>query len=152
MIVRSLIGTSPGTATPWAAGTNDTINSTLNAYWTPDLNANGTENAFTVVAQDDDGDVSTTANVIAQVTVNDVNDVPTLTSIGVVDTTDEDTQAELTFDEILTASDAADVDGTVDAFVVTSVNSGTLLIGTSPGTATPWAAGTNDTINSTLNR
>ena len=39
------IGTSAGTPTAWAAGTNDTIDATKQAYWTADLNANGTQNA-----------------------------------------------------------------------------------------------------------
>ena len=75
------------------------------------------------------------------------NDAPTLTTMAaVVDTVVEDTQVEITFAEIAAQGDEAD-DGTVTAFVVKAVTSGTLLIGTSAGTATAFAAGTNDTID-----
>ena len=113
-----LIGTSAGTATAWAAGTNDTIDATNHAYWTPASNANGTLTAFEVVAIDDDG-AESASNVAVQVTVNDVNDIPTLTSFAApVDTTNEDTQVELTFAELAAQGDEADIDGTVDGFVV----------------------------------
>ena len=82
--------------------------------------------------------------------VTAVNDIPTLSSFAaVIDTTNEDTEVELTLAELKAQGNEADVDGTVDAFVVKSVTSGTLKIGTSAGTATAWAAGTNDTIDAT---
>ena len=71
------IGTSAGTATAWAAGSNDTLDALTNAYWTPDSDANGTLNAFEVVAEDDDGAESST-KVTVQVTVNSVNDAPSV--------------------------------------------------------------------------
>ncbi|MDP3010810.1 MAG: C-type lectin domain-containing protein [Methylococcales bacterium] len=48
-------GLSPATATAWDALTNNTVDATHQAYWTPDTNANGTLNAFTVVAKDNGG-------------------------------------------------------------------------------------------------
>ncbi len=82
------------------------------------------------------------------VTVADVNDAPTLTSIGApVDTTAIDTETELTIAELVSQGDEADVDGTVTAFVVKSVSSGSLKIGLSAAAATPFAAGSNDTID-----
>nr|WP_161501586.1 cadherin-like domain-containing protein [Rhodopirellula sp. SM50] len=85
----------------------------------------------------------------SSITVNPVNEIPTLSSFsGVIDTTNEDNEVELTLAELMAQGDEADADGTVDAFVVKSVTSGTLKIGTSAGTATAWAAGTNDTIDS----
>ena len=73
-------------ATPWAAGTNDTIDATNNAYWSPALNANGTLGAFDVVAKDDAGTESV-GTVTADIDVTPVNDVPTLSSFaGVVET------------------------------------------------------------------
>ena len=54
------IGASAGTATAFVVGANDTINAANNAYWTPDPGANGTLNAFAVVAEDDAGAESTT--------------------------------------------------------------------------------------------
>ena len=145
------IGTTAGTATAWAAGTNDTIDATNNAYWTPDLNVSGTQNAFDVVAEDNLA-AESIGNVLAQINVTPVNDIPTLASFAaVIDTTAEDTEVEVTFAELAAQGDEADMDGTVDAFVVQSVASGTLRIGTTAGTATAWAAGTNDTIDATNN-
>jgi|GEM_PF-1047776 len=96
------IGTSSSTATAWTAGTNDVIDSTHLAYWTPAANANGTLNAFTVVAKDNSGSVSTTA-VQAKVSVTNANDLPA----GAVSITGTATQGQL-----LTASHTlADADG-----------------------------------------
>jgi uncharacterized protein (DUF2141 family) len=84
------------------------------------------------------------------VNVTAQNDAPALTAMaGVADTVAEDTQTEITFAEIAAQGNEADADGTVAAFVVKAVSSGTLLIGTSPGTATAFAVGTNDIIDAT---
>ncbi|MFC1750242.1 DUF4347 domain-containing protein, partial [Pseudomonadota bacterium] len=86
------IGVNSGAATAYAATTNDTIDGSNNAYWTPASNASGTLNAFTAVAEDSSNAESTPA-VQATVTVNAVNDIPTLTSFAsVLDTTNEDTE------------------------------------------------------------
>jgi len=75
---------------------------------------------------------------------------PTFTSFGgTVDNTNEDTEVEISFADLVASGDEADADGTVDAFVVKSVSSGTLKIGTNAGTATTWAAGSNDTLDAT---
>ncbi|NDW34601.1 DUF4347 domain-containing protein [Yangia sp. PrR007] len=79
------------------------------------------------------------------------NAVPTLTDIAVVDSTLEDTQLEISYADLAAQADEADSDGTVVAFSVTAVTSGTLLIGTSLETATAWAVGSNDRITDTLN-
>jgi|GEM_PF-3258382 len=82
------------------------------------------------------------------------NTAPTLTAFAdAVDTTAEDTEVEITFAELAAQGDEADSDsdGTVDAFVVQAVSSGTLKIGASSGTATAFAANTNDTIDATTN-
>ena len=73
------IGTSALTATAWAAGSNDIVDAAHLAYWTPATNANGTLNAFTAVAKDNDGLLSATA-IQAKVAVTAVNDAPTLTA------------------------------------------------------------------------
>jgi VCBS repeat-containing protein len=144
-----LIGTSSATATAFAAGTNDIIYATHQAYWTGAQDVNATLNAFTVVAKDDGGLESATP-VQVQVDVTPVNDPPTLTTMAApVDTVAEDTQVQITFAEIAAQGDEADADGIVTAFVVKAVSSGTLLIGTNAGTATAFAAGTNDTIDAT---
>ncbi len=143
------IGTSAGSATPFAVGTNDTLDATNKAFWAPGQDANGTLDAFAVVARDDGGAISTTP-VTAQVSVTAVNDPPTLASFtAVVDTTAEDTPVEITFTDLAAQGDEADVDGTVTAFVVQSVSSGTLKIGTDAGSATAFAPGSNDTIDAT---
>ena len=99
------------------------------------------------MAEDDDGGESA-SNVTVQVSVTDVNDIPTLTTFAaVVDTTNEDTEVEVTFAELAAQGDEADSDGSVTGFVVQSVTSGTLRIGANAGSATAWAAGTNDTID-----
>ena len=82
------------------------------------------------------------------ITVTPVNDAPTFTLFtAAIDTTNEDTEVELKLDELKAQGDEADVDGMVDAFLVKSISSGTLKIGTSAVTATAWAVGTNDTID-----
>ena len=85
-----------------------------------------------------------------QVSLTAVNDAPTLTSMAAtVATVNEDTQATITLANLQAQGNEADVDGTVTAFVVKAVSTGTLLIGTSAGAATAWAAGTNDTVDAT---
>ena len=97
------------------------------------------------------GGTNTTALAIGStVAVSAVNDAPTLTTMAApVATVDEDTQATVSLASLLAQGNEADVDGTVTAFVVRAASSGTLLIGTSAGTATAWAAGSNDTIDAT---
>ena len=81
-----------------------------------------------------------------------MNSRPQFTEFAaVLDMTNEDTKVELTFAEFLAQGDESDVDGTVDAFVVQTVSSGTLEIGTSALTATAFAVGSNDKINATRN-
>ncbi|WP_204140681.1 Calx-beta domain-containing protein [Halomicronema sp. CCY15110] len=74
-----LLGADAGSATAFAAGTNDTITAGINAYWTPDADTNGTLDAFSVVAQDDQSAASTPA-VTAQVSVMAVNDEPSFSA------------------------------------------------------------------------
>lgn len=141
-----VIGSSAATATEWHSTTNHLITGTLKAFWTPDINAFGLLDAFSVVARDDGGHESTTP-VVYRVSVAPANDAPSLTSFPlVVGTTAEDTQAELTFAALAAAGDQTDIDGTVTAFVVTAVTSGLLTIGASAATATPWSAVTNAVI------
>ena len=143
------IGTSAGTATAWVADVNDTLDATHQAYWTPAANTNGTLPAFTVVAQDDGGAESSTA-IQATVAVTSVNDAPTLTAFSsVVASGNEDSQITVSLANLLAQGNEADLDGTVSAFVIKAVSSGTLKIGTSAGTATAWVAGVNDTIDAT---
>jgi len=78
------IGSTESGASAWAPGTNDRITPTLNAYWTPAANANGTGNAlnaFTVVALDNTNAESITP-VGVKVAVNPLNDAPSLGASG----------------------------------------------------------------------
>lgn len=144
------IGSSAVSAAPWSAGINDTIDAANHAYWTPALNAIGTQNAFGVVAINDSGGESIGA-VTAQVLVTSVNLIPpTLTRfVDVIDATSPQTEVELTLAELKAQGDEADADGVVRAFRVTSVTTGTLRIGGNAATATAWAVGTNDILDAT---
>ncbi len=71
------IGAAAGTATAWNAGTNAVVDSTHHAYWSPESNANGNLNAFTVLAKDNGGAESTTAVQVVVATAA-VNDAPTI--------------------------------------------------------------------------
>lgn len=125
----------------FAAGTNSRIDAGSTASWTPANNANGTLNAFTVVAVDESGAESSSA-ITAQINVTAVNDAPTLTSFSSeIDSTNEDTAVEITFAELASKGDESDTEGTVDAFVVKQVTNGSLTIN---GSA--FAASTNDQI------
>jgi len=96
------IGASAATATAWNASSNTTVDTTNQAFWTPAANANGSLNAFTVVAKDNGGVESATA-IQAKVAVTPVNDTPT----GLVTITGTATQ-----NQTLTATNTlADIDG-----------------------------------------
>lgn len=146
-----LIGADPGSASAWAAGSNDVIDASNNAYWTPAADAQGNLNAFDVIARDDDGLDSATP-VTVQFAIASVNDAPTLTVVSnPIVTTAQDTQVAITLAQLLAAADESDIDGVVDAFVVNELINGTLLIGASAATATAWAAGSNDVVDATNN-
>src|SRR5438067_1155869 len=71
------------------------------------------------------------------VAVTAVNDAPPLTAMGSTGgRLNASAQGTRTLADRTAQGNEADVDGTVDAFVVKAVSSGTLLIGTSAGTAT----------------
>ncbi len=76
------------------------------------------------------------------------NIAPTLTAFfSTVAFGNEVNQIAISFADLQTQGNAADVDGTVTAFVIKAVSTGTLLIGASAGTATAWDANTNNTID-----
>jgi hypothetical protein len=82
------IGTSLATATAWNSVTNNIVDATHIAFWTPAINTNGLLNAFTVAAKDDNGSESI-AIVQTQINVASVNDAPASANTSV--TTLEDT-------------------------------------------------------------
>ncbi|MCP5417619.1 MAG: DUF4347 domain-containing protein [Chromatiaceae bacterium] len=111
--------------------------------YTPDSGFSGID-SFSYLASD--GSSRSTA---VTVTIG-VNHPPTLTSFSAaVDSTNEDTQVEISFADLAAQGDEVDADGSVAAFVVKSVSSGTLKIGADAGSAIAWAASTNDLINAT---
>ncbi|MDO8318278.1 DUF4347 domain-containing protein, partial [Rhodoferax sp.] len=87
-------------------------------------------------------------HVLTQINLTAINDAPTLSTFaGAVDSVNEDTPVELTLADLLAQGNEADVDGSVSAFVVQAVSTGSLKIGGSADTATAWAAGSNDTVD-----
>lgn len=128
---------------------------------------NGTSTVWTQESSSDIGDVvvehmvvrSTDGLVVVGTHGNgvysaqyEINTVPTLTAFAdAVDAVDQDTEVEITFAEMTAQGDEADADGTVTAFVVKSVTSGTLEIGANAGAATAFATSTNDVIDATNN-
>jgi len=112
------IGAEAATATAWDASTNNTVDATKSAFWTPALNANGSAvNAFTAVAKDNTGALSSTP-IQANVTVAAVNDAP----VAVADTltATEDTAVTYTAAQLL----GNDTDVENQAISIASVTSG----------------------------
>ncbi len=141
------IGASLAAATPWDETSNNSVDAAHQAYWTPAANANGTLNMFTVVAEDDGGLQSDPA-IQARAAVTAVNDAPTLTAFSsAVTGGNEDSVITTTFANLQSRGNDTDVDGTVTAFVVKAVSTGTLKIGTSAAAATAWNATTNNTVD-----
>jgi hypothetical protein len=78
------IGSSAVTATAYVAGSNDVLNASTNAYWTPATNANGPAlNAFAVVAREDNGALVSIQPRSVQVAVTpDHADAASITSLA----------------------------------------------------------------------
>jgi hypothetical protein len=128
----------PGTTT---FDTGDTL------VWTPDPNANGTLNAFTVRAVDDSpSNLYSATPVQVKVAVTAVNDAPTLSSISTLTAGTEDTPYTVTYAQLLAASDAGDVDGGTTLFRIEAVSTGTLKKGTTAVTAGTTTLGVGETL------
>ena len=79
-----------------------------------------------------------------------MNVLPTLTAFSVpIDVTSRDSRVEITFAELMAKGNAADVDGSVTAFVIKEVSSGSLLIGENAVSATAYNASSNNMIDAT---
>jgi hypothetical protein len=114
---------------------------------TSDTPVNASTRAFAVTINDGYSDSSAAG---LNVTLTATNDLPTLTSMASpAATIAEDTQTPVTFANLQAQGNEADVDGTVTAFVVKAVSTGTLSIGADAGSATAWAVGTNDVVDGT---
>jgi Ca2+-binding RTX toxin-like protein len=82
--------------------------------------------------------------------INSINNAPTLTTFSApVNTGNQGGTVTVSFTDLQAKGDEADTDGTVDAFVVKAISSGTLHIGLSVATATPWDAVANNTVDAT---
>ena len=138
------IGTTQGNATPWNASTNKTIYQGYNAYWTPPTGVSGTTNAFSVVIQDATGTLSS-PNVQVQVNLRP----PTLTSITAF-TGNENVLSVISYSNLVTNGNEV-VYIIPFVYLVNSVTSGSLTIGTTQGNATPWNASSNYTIDASKN-
>ena len=90
--------------------------------WTPVSSANGTLNAFTVSAYD--GALYSASPTQVAVAIAAVNDAPTLSAISTLTGAFEDTAYEITYAALLTASNAADVDGDTLSFKIDAVVTG----------------------------
>ncbi len=81
------------------SASNNQINSSVNAYWTPDNHANGTLDAFSIIALDDQGGISAAdPGTIVQIEVISLNDPPIGTSKTIV--IDEDAEHILGINDI----------------------------------------------------
>jgi len=138
------IGANQGSAQPWNASTNNTINASNNAYWTPATGATGPANAFSVVIQDSVGSLSS-PNV--QVPVNLI--IPTLTSITSFSGS-PNTLSVISYSNLV-ANGNEIVYNTPYVFVVNSITSGSLSIGADQVSAQPWNPSTNNTIGASNN-
>jgi len=132
-----------------------TSNGSLSAFnaatgsWTfaPSSNYNGTVNLNYGVS---DGAAITSTTQSFFLTA--VNDAPTLTAFALpLVTVAEDNEAQITLAQLQAQGNEADIDGTVNAFVIKSVSSGSLRIGATAATAMAWNATTNNTVDAARN-
>jgi VCBS repeat-containing protein len=143
------IGTSLATANSWDVNTNNIIDASHSAYWTPAPNEYGLINAFKYNPRHNS---IYTSNIIVDLFVDviAVNDIPILASvlpsINFTQPVFEDaSNIEISFVQLCLDASYSDIDGSVNAFIVTSVtNNGSLKIGS---TTTPWVDGSNCTID-----
>ena len=147
--IESLLGgTLTKNGTPISAGTTS-IAAGENLVWTPPASVNGALDAFTLKAYD--GALYSAATKTVKVSVGAINDAPTLTSFsGPVTAGTEDSSIPITFADLTARGDEADIDSAVTDFVVKEVTTGSLKIGSSEGSATPWNASTNKVITASL--
>ncbi|MCB1759748.1 MAG: hypothetical protein KDI68_08220, partial [Gammaproteobacteria bacterium] len=131
--VRSLaggslrIGADAATAAAWHPLTNALIDSANHAYWRPDANVNGIQDAFVVVAVDDDGGISS-GSASGQVLVNPLNDTPLIQRNRIALTAGDSVVLD---SSMLSASDIDDVDATL-AFSVDQVVGGYFALAADP--------------------
>ena len=142
-------GTLTKNGSPVTAGTTS-IAAGESLVWTPPTSVSGSLDAFTVVAYD--GALYSAATRSVKVSVGAVNDPPTLTRFsGPITSGNEDSAIPITLAALAAKGDEADIDSPVTGFVVKEVTTGSLKIGASEATATPWNASSNKAITASLN-
>ncbi|MEO9477062.1 MAG: Ig-like domain-containing protein, partial [Cyclobacteriaceae bacterium] len=104
------------------------------------VNPNNEDRTITVSVNDGSSTSNTATTTMA------IKFPPVLTAVGPAETTLEETEVEIDFLEITNNGDESDADGTVVAFIVKSVTSGTLRVGADVSSATAYVLGVNDTI------
>ncbi|MEA3512969.1 MAG: putative Ig domain-containing protein [Campylobacterota bacterium] len=105
---------------------------------------------FDIVASDLSGNIINITAPTDESCVTFDNTAPIFTTINnIVDTVDEDTQIEISFDDISTQGDQVDTTTSIVAYTVSSVLSGTLLIGENLKNAIEYNATTNNIIDNT---
>ncbi len=73
--------------------------------------------------------------------------IPTFTKfISPIATINEDSTIAISFSKLISKSDAKDVDGKINGFVVSALNNGSLKIGTTLANAMPWDISSNNNI------
>ena len=126
------ISVSPVVTISHAGADDATVNTMLNSLVfnnTTNNDPTNTARTVTLTSVTDSGSGLTADGTVATVNVTPVNDAPTLTTfVATADTGDEDTEIEISFAEMAAQGNEADVDGTVDAFVIKTVSTGTLKI------------------------
>ena len=138
-----------------AKGTTATSDSAIAIMFKGGTLASNASVTFEYFTSLDTADIATTVATIEAAS----NPAPTFTVLAApMDTVLEDTQVEITFAELAAQGNETDKepnatggldDAAVPAFVVASVTSGTLKIGTDAASATAWNPGANDVIDST---
>ncbi|MGZ8173613.1 DUF4347 domain-containing protein [Methylobacter sp.] len=93
--------------------------------------------------------LSNNSTATASLTIT-TNALPTLTTFAApVASGNDNSQIPVTFANLIAQGNEADVDGSVIAFVIKAVSTGTLTIGSTAATAAVWNASTNNTIDAT---
>lgn len=113
--------------------------------WIFTLDSNGNSSRQTYI-EDMGGGVTRTQYIVL---VGVTPPPPTLTTINTLTGATQYQPKEITFTELANAADENSISGSVTAFIVKALSSGTLKIGTASDTATDFNATSNNEINAT---
>jgi hypothetical protein len=116
-------GTLTKSGSAVSAGTT-LLSTSESLVWTPASNANGTIAAFTVTAYD--GTIASASPVTVNVSVANVNDAPTLSSVTTLTGAALNTAFTISYATLAAAANEADVDGDTLSFRIESISAGTL--------------------------